>query len=266
MATHVHCLLASVTLFNQLKHMKKILLLFSTLVLGYMTFAQCTPDTNMTGFLSPSKLPDATAGKKYDVFLSLRVPKDSTIVYNGSPVNVSVDSAHVAAIKNVPSGFSWVCNRPTCTWAGGNIGCAVLTGTPDSSHLRKYEIWVYVVTYFKIIGITNPPYFTRVDSSSIDLNIIGGANGLDDVAGKNIAFKMFPNPASKRASLLLDRTYADNAELMIFDLAGKLVQSNTMRLSQYESELDISNLPKGMYLLNLKSERSGNGFAKLLIE
>jgi len=71
--------------------------------------------------------------------------------------------------------------------------------------------------------------------------------GLHQVVDKNM--NVFPNPS--RDFIQIDSpTIALDSKFEIYDLVGKQVQSGTLN----ENKIDISQLNKGVYLLNVKTQ------------
>jgi hypothetical protein len=241
--------------------MKKITLLalFSLYILN--TYAQCIPDPNWNGYgLNPSILPNGTVGTNYSTIISFKTPKDSIIVYSGQTYNAIIDSARVELIKNYPSNYTWACNKPTCTWSGGEKGCALLSGKPDSNNFRFYEIKVFVRSWISIVGLSFQ--IERLDSSTIDYYIDGGKNSLKSIS--NIpAFSVFPNPAKNNLQIDVVNLNGNSFETQITDLTGKIIYSKNLNANN--NNVDVSALPKGMYFISFKNE-DFNYTQKLILE
>jgi beta-glucanase (GH16 family) len=65
---------------------------------------------------------------------------------------------------------------------------------------------------------------------------------------------IYPNPATDYIQLSVSDKLT-NKEVTIYDLAGNLVLKNKINTSANESILDINRLPKGIYILNFKSDQ-----------
>jgi hypothetical protein len=65
------------------------------------------------------------------------------------------------------------------------------------------------------------------------------------------SLEIFPNPVSELLTLQITGNIEMDGELTIFDLYGKIVRSET--ISNSKLEMNISNLPGGLYLLQLRS-------------
>jgi beta-glucanase (GH16 family) len=77
-------------------------------------------------------------------------------------------------------------------------------------------------------------------------------------------FKMYPNPASDYIQLSLPGKL-DNKIITINDLTGKIVFQNKLDAAIQESLIDISQLPRGIYILSLNSDQK-NWTKKLIKE
>lgn len=250
------------------KDMKKIFLLTLLIIFNFAISKSqvCTPDISMTGTgISPTVLPNGIIGEAYSVTVSLKVPKDSIIRMNNSDIPVTVDSAKVIYINNLPdTSFKYECNRPNCTWIGGSFGCAKLSGMPKSTHFKSYAIKVYVNSW-----LSSPSFpgtqFERIDSSTIDFSIPGGVNGIDNINTK-LYFNAYPNPAK-------DKIYIFGAEInpktcyeiSLMDISGKVVKSLTPKAFGDVFEIPIDDINKGVYLLKV-SDTEKSSYQKMIIE
>ncbi len=68
-------------------------------------------------------------------------------------------------------------------------------------------------------------------------------------------FNLFPNPANTQALLLLDESYAKQyIQIHITDLSGKVLKHFTL-LHQSSLIIQMQDMPSGMYLVNIQSEK-----------
>jgi len=67
-------------------------------------------------------------------------------------------------------------------------------------------------------------------------------------------FAMYPNPASNYVQLSIPEKL-DNKVVTIYDNAGKLILQTELGDDSNESQIDISKLSKGIYILNFKSDQ-----------
>jgi bilirubin oxidase len=68
----------------------------------------------------------------------------------------------------------------------------------------------------------------------------------------NLKVNLFPNPFSDKATLMLDIDLAENLNLEIYDLQGKMLRS-IQNISAKSIEIDRGGLPSGNYFYALKS-------------
>lgn len=241
--------------------MKKIYLLILPLLFSLYANAQCTPDPNWNSFgISPGKLPDGEVGTGYATIISFVAPKDTSIVYNGTTVNATIDSATVEKISGYPQGFIWKCNNTSCTWKGGQKGCALLEGNAVASHLNKYQIKVYVRTYFRIVGLSN--LFDRIDSSVIDFKIIGGINSVNETNSQP-SFNVFPNPVKNILQVEANNVSSTSTQVAIYNLLGQTILNKVIKGNL--NSIDVSELPKGIYIISFNNN-SNLLSQKLIIE
>ena len=230
--------------------MKKFYLLILLSIVTVTTYSQCIPDPAWnTDGISPSRAPDGTVGTNYSTIISFKTPKDTSIVFQKTTYNCTIDSAKVDQIRNIPLGFTWACNKPNCTWKGGEKGCALLEGKPDSNHFNHYEIKVFVRSWITAEGLSFP--IERLDSSVIDFYVIGGKNSINDLNGKPL-FNVFPNPAKNILQIENLSSNTKNTEIRITDLTGKTLLVKT--LNSNINAIDISELPKGMHFITINND------------
>ncbi|MDA9261984.1 T9SS type A sorting domain-containing protein, partial [Flavobacteriales bacterium] len=68
-----------------------------------------------------------------------------------------------------------------------------------------------------------------------------------------IDFGLFPNPTSNIINIQLDNNIYRKNSMSIYNLLGELIE--TKRISTSRTVIDVSNYPKGVYLINVKSEQ-----------
>ena len=228
-----------------LKRITLILALFASIQFAK---AQCTPDPalNYPG-ISPNKLPNGIVGEPYSQVISLMVPLDTFVTLQGTVYNVRVDSASVISIENVPSNFGYEADKPTRTWAGGAKGCARLFGTPLEADVKDWVIWVKVLTYFKIVGLSNQ--FTRLDSSQIDFKV-AMPNSLFELNAIQ-SVPSYPNPAKTEVNIPIERSNGI-VSLVAYDLMGKEANLSFVYDSFSQAiKVNVSEMPQGVYLVKI---------------
>jgi hypothetical protein len=90
--------------------------------------------------------------------------------------------------------------------------------------------------------------------------MISAAAVKEDVA--NDIFQMFPNPAKTTVNIVLSNGL-EEGQILISDISGKVVKQ--IQNVQQNSQVDIGDLPSGLYFVSIISERN-NWIQKLMIK
>ena len=88
--------------------------------------------------------------------------------------------------------------------------------------------------------------YGEVEDYTININASAGKS-LNQIAG--FSAELYPNPATKMLNIRLNGV--DNANLQLININGKTVLN--LKLGNKVTELDVSNLDKGMYFLKISS-------------
>ena len=82
------------------------------------------------------------------------------------------------------------------------------------------------------------------------------ANGTFELNGQQLTVKIAPNPASDAVTLKFDSNEGLNAQIVVSDLMGRSVVSKNVEILRgvNEQNLNISNLPNGIYFVQLRSQ------------
>ncbi len=136
------------------------------------------------------------------------------------------------------------CMPPTIV--GGDWG----TGGIDYRFLRCYED--------SFVGLYNNPNFNLECDTAYNTSGVGFEELI-----KDSIFKIYPNPAKSSITIQSDKNFSDPIVLRLFELHGTLRKE--YRMVEIEGNLDISDLPSGMYIYELESTE-GTFRNKLIIE
>lgn len=79
-----------------------------------------------------------------------------------------------------------------------------------------------------------------------------------------LSFNIYPNPAKNKTTIQWNSNSTANAAIVITDITGKKVYSNTVKAT-HETEIDLSQLRKGLYFINISSENNQQT-QKLVVE
>ncbi len=265
-----------------MKHIKNIIILFILLVSYSIGEAQVK-----------YKLQLLNDGVTYEVSIvpetSYRPPLNVTSTAQIT-VKVPTGSFEVANLKNIQPNVEWEANsiasapEESETFDYISFGLA----TNGTEWLRYEEgIEIPVFTFENAIACngevslmdnSSDPFMPPNSASKNVGNqiTIAGANGnayvgnmlksvipcgqlstdVEEIEKADIDFAMFPNPASNDLTISVSIQENIEVELSIFNLIGKRILTKTIDIQQGENiiPLDISHLPQGSYLLEMRNE------------
>ena len=92
--------------------------------------------------------------------------------------------------------------------------------------------------------------------------VVGGTAGVDDNAFVNNV-SLYPNPASSEITIGLKAPI--NADIKVFDIAGKLLNHDANAFIANKYTMDVSSLSSGVYFVRI-STTEGTAIKKLIIE
>lgn len=78
--------------------------------------------------------------------------------------------------------------------------------------------------------------------------------GLDDIKSYNISTKLYPNPSNGKTKLEVEGLDYQ-ADVLVYDMLGRLVLSNKITQEQKEFEIDLSNYSKGVYTVKIVNDK-----------
>lgn len=103
------------------------------------------------------------------------------------------------------------------------------------------------------------PSFTGNPGNSNLINTTADRSGdVPTELANALEVKVWPNPVQSSVAVRLQNLGAESATLRLFDLAGRLVQVQQIQseTGAWEGELNLNNLPNGVYLLQTQSGAS----------
>ncbi|MFA6201124.1 MAG: leucine-rich repeat protein [Bacteroidales bacterium] len=105
--------------------------------------------------------------------------------------------------------------------------------------------------YYQIeILLDNPCDFTK-SISSIRSNIVSSSEiGLSDIEYQSI-ITLYPNPTKDKTILSVEGLKND-AQVMVYDIFGRMIKSYSLKINQKEIEIDVSGLASGTYYVICK--------------
>jgi len=175
------------------------------------------------------------------------------------------------------------CLSPDSVWVDTIGTGSVLVHWKSSSVSKKYQIIYGAKGFdptfgflkagtngkFALNGLTkNTDYdvYVRTNCDSGYSNYYGPVSfktllntGIEEQIGQGISdFNIYPNPAN---DYIIVNAIANNkftTKMNILDLSGKVLSTNLFKGEVISSKIDVSNLPKGMYIIQLENNGSKN--------
>jgi hypothetical protein len=89
------------------------------------------------------------------------------------------------------------------------------------------------------------------------MKFAGDGTGVNNIQMSKVS--MYPNPAKDHVNISLDETFD---RVVIKDITGKIVKEVAANSEQLS--VDVSALPKGIYIVSLIAENKVIGFSKLM--
>ncbi len=271
--------------------MKRLLLLISIIAFTHMSYAQlgqCTPNQNYidsTGGVYPLPYDSLTnpkgginlsacIGHPYQFVFQVVIP--DTINYPGFGkiplTNFSIPVTN--AISNLPTGLTYICNPPSCSFNSHTVGCIAIYGTVANTVTPKaYDLVItgsltalgfqipftfpsaqlYPGNYFLTVEPENSTKCYKVSTSEART-----ANFFADVN---------PNPITQYSNLLIFSKKDLNLKLSILDINGSTIQTKNIKVVEGKNsfQLDTSLLPDGVFLYKIEEE-TGYTVGKIIVQ
>lgn len=214
------------------------------------------PVLNPTGGITEC----AVIGENFEFTLTIVI--NDSLTYAGN--TVALDSIVINSVAGLPAGVNYTCSPNNCHFLRNTIGCAKIAGVPTSSNPPgAYDLTIqggaYVSGLIFPIPITFPDanlapgkYTIYVNGSANDPCAVASTKSLEGVVGLVTS----PNPTSGIANIVVNSKTAGRFQFQVVDLYGQKIDSKQLDISIGENqlELDASQYPNGLYLLQLSNE------------
>ena len=229
--------------------MKKLLLVV-TLLSATITnsFAQCTPDITLpapnyadsTFGAWPDtvvNLGPASVGVAYIQDLQFKVPLDAGDVDPAFAGNTIQDFT-VDAVNGLPAGLTYACNIASCTFAGGSVGCAQITGTCSTP--GTYPITIDVTGTIIVLSFPVPaPY------QFVGYKIVVGTAGIVEAIINPIT--VHPNPANDKITIGGLNEQMKITSLVITNMEGKVIKN--LDITSPTMDVNLNGFDNGIYFV-----------------
>ncbi len=211
--------------------------------------------TNYTAIINYKVTNAAGCSKSssYNVTVNAK-PGVPTIQYAGGTANPQTGAGGGFCINKT---FTVIGSPAGGAWSSSNT--SVVSIGSSSGVVNTLALGTATITYT----------YTNANSCSNSRSVNGsvvncpGGRGVDYVAPKQeMDFTLYPNPA--KGSVAITTQFVENGgQIIVTDIFGKRVK--TLALSLGTNNIDISNLSKGLYLVNVITN-DGTKVKKLIIE
>ncbi len=82
---------------------------------------------------------------------------------------------------------------------------------------------------------------------------------------ESMQYSIFPNPANNAVTVRSNTPFIENSNVVLNDVFGRVVLSKMLAKIEIQSDMDITNIPAGMYILQINSENTTLFTEKLII-
>jgi len=242
--------------------MRRFLLLLFGCLAVIVANGQCEPTTDFSGQefgVNPDTVENFMAGQVGELYsqqIDVLAPENAGFV-NPFLAFLTIDSIMLSSISGMPPEFDYECaNTLTspCTYAGGETGCAVVSGIPLTADTFELQVGFTVFAGEQIMPVFVEGY-----------RIIIGDKTVHTTESATFAFELkpsVPNPAVDYTVLNVMAPRDDHARLTVFDLAGRTVIEDRKLLHPGENKwhLGTVHLENGIYVFRVDAfGKSGSG-------
>lgn len=88
------------------------------------------------------------------------------------------------------------------------------------------------------------------------LHLVASTTGISNLNTLNGKVEVYPNPFSKRATIVFQNAKQGLVQLSLFDMTGKIVAKNSLFQSAGKTIVEVSGLPAGAYVIQIDTETS----------
>jgi PKD repeat protein len=203
---------------------------------GYMTINNSSATTNATGYYY----------YLYDI--EVREPQ-------------CISALDTVTITPVVSNFSYVDNNGTISLTDASNGATSwfwdFGDNNTSTQQNPVHTYSTAGSYTITLTINNGGC-----TSTQTLSIIVGVN---QISASRLNIMLLPNPTNGLASVLLDKAAEEDLTVLVTDISGKTIQTTVLLNGASRLELDLSQLPSAVYLVQIKGEQFSE-VRKLVVE
>jgi hypothetical protein len=242
------------------------LLVLSALVFSHAQLGVCTPDPSYQGSMGGifplpyDPVDNPTGGIQDSACLNQNFQFVFTVIVPDTlqlgPTMMVIDSFHITNVTTLPSGFSYACNTPDCSFPGGQTGCLAIFGNANAPEdIGPHPIVIHAKMYTGGIGVfmpfpspfQYPSYLYILPEDSPNCSIFNSAFELNSAFGP---LHIFPNPFTGQTAVEIYSRQSGDCRFRVFDLMGRTVHNQNLRMAEGLNIVPFNgeNLPEGLYL------------------
>jgi hypothetical protein len=247
--------------------MKKLLLVVSMVSAAIASVnAQCTPGAAYPSAnwadtaISPGygawpdtveNFPPANVNVAYSTDLSFMVPTTVTAEVTGGDPNLAtfigspINQFSVTGVTFTPAapGLTYACGNGTCTYNGGDFGCANLSGTFTST--GTYDIEIAITAKVTVTIFPFPPTQIDVPTTFTGYKVVVGSAGMIEAIINPI--EVYPNPASDKITINGLNSAMKISAVKITNMEGKVIK--TVDVNSPSMEVSLNGVDNGIYFV-----------------
>ncbi len=192
-----------------------------------------------------------------DYYFNFTVVVPDTIIVGGTPFAIErIRLRSNDPVQGLPVGITYGCNPESCDMPKNTLGCIALYGITDPINVPKdYHLIIHVelVTNFGVFPTQFPnpalapgEYFITVKELN-DPECLANTQQIR----KSFPVKIAPNPGSGNLMVYMPSDFSGPGIIQLMDLSGKLVYVQHTNRMEGIYELEVSELPSGIFTLQL---------------
>jgi hypothetical protein len=127
-------------------------------------------------------------------------------------------------------------------------------------HAQDYQIT------FAVLGESEKPDCVVVENKTQNkkmtlngndvLHLVSSLTGIQKVGGEAGALKVYPNPMQENVTLEYYNTNEGKVSIEVYNIAGKVILTQTQSVPKGLNEYALSGLTRGTYIVNISSEHN----------
>lgn len=172
-----------------------------------------------------------------------------------------ISALDTVTVTPVVSNFSYVDNSGTVSFTDASIGATSWFWDfgDNTTSTQQNPVHTYNTAGSYTITLTiNNGSCTSTQTFSVIV-------GVDQISVPRPSIVLLPNPTNGLASILLDKAVEEDLTVLITDINGKAIQTTIIINGENRLELDLSQLPSAVYLVQIKGEKFSE-VRKLVVE